>query len=266
MKAVRKSKWIAVLMPFVLAVLLLSACGTKTYSVKITDQNTTTEVEANSSQTVDDVLTEAGIALAEHDEVTPALDTKIDENVTEIKVARYAKVTIIDGEEKIEVELVGADAAKALQTAGITLGVNDTIDCDANAFLKDGMTITIGRKNTVSVEADGETKEVVTEAKTVEELLKEVGITLNEGDTVAPEAAAVLKDGDKIVVTRYVAPVVETPVAQAPSWQPDYSQDYSQQPAGRYEVSRVAYPNCADGSHGYYEVTYSDGSVEYIEY
>ena len=35
---------------------------------------------------------------------------------------------------------------------------------------------------------------------------------------------------------------------------------------GRYEVSRVAVPNCADGSHGYYEITYSDGSKEYVEY
>ena len=35
---------------------------------------------------------------------------------------------------------------------------------------------------------------------------------------------------------------------------------------GRYEVNRVAVPNCADGSHGYYEITYSDGTVEYVEY
>lgn len=265
MKSVRKSKWIAIFMAAVLAALLLSACGAKTYSVKIIDQNTTIAAEATSNQTVKDVLSESGVTVTDRDEVTPALDTKIDENVTEIIVSRYAKVTIIDGENKVEVELVGGDASKALQIAGIILGINDTIDCDENAFLEDGMIITIGRKNAVTVEVDGETKEVVTEAGTVEELLKELGITLSQGDTVAPEAAAVLKDGDKIVITRYVAPA-QAPVAQEPVWQPDYSQDYNQQPAGRYEVSRVAYPNCADGSHGYYEVTYSDGSVEYIEY
>ena len=262
MKSLRKAKWIAVIMAAVLAMTLISACGTKTYTLNIIDQNTTTEVEANSKQTVSDVLTEAGITLAERDEVTPALDTKIDETVTEIKISRYAKVTIVDGEDKKDVELVGGTVSNALQTAGVKLGVNDTIDCDATAWLKDGMVITVERKYAVSVEADGETKEVVTASKTVEELLKELEITLKEGDTVAPEAATELKDGDKIVVTRYVAPVVQTQVWQ----QPDYSQYYYQQPVGRYEVSRVAYPNCADGSHGYYEITYSDGSVEYVEY
>lgn len=34
----------------------------------------------------------------------------------------------------------------------------------------------------------------------------------------------------------------------------------------RTVVSQVAFPNCDDPSHGYYEITYSDGSVEYEEY
>ena len=276
MSTARKTKGIAVILVAILTVLTVSACGTKTYTVKIIDQNTTIETEATSNETVRDVLAEAGITLGERDEVTPSLDTKIDDTVTEIKISRYAKVTIIDGEDKIEVELVGGLVSNALQTAGITLGANDKIDCDATDFLTDKMVITIERQKSVSLEADGTTKEVLTAAKTVEDFLKEQGITLNTGDTVSPEATAVLKDGDKIVVTRYVAPVEEQTVWQQPDnsqvyyepQQPDNSQDYSepQQPAGRYEVSRIAYPNCADGSHGYYEVTYSDGSVEYIEY
>lgn len=35
---------------------------------------------------------------------------------------------------------------------------------------------------------------------------------------------------------------------------------------GRYEVSRQAYPDCDGSGHGYYEITYSDGSVETVEY
>jgi hypothetical protein len=33
-----------------------------------------------------------------------------------------------------------------------------------------------------------------------------------------------------------------------------------------YEVSREAYDDCDGSGHGYYEITYSDGSVEYEEY
>lgn len=36
--------------------------------------------------------------------------------------------------------------------------------------------------------------------------------------------------------------------------------------SGRYEVSRQAYPDCDGSGHGYYEITYSDGSVETVEY
>ncbi|MBR3243092.1 MAG: DUF348 domain-containing protein, partial [Parasporobacterium sp.] len=229
------------------------------------------------------VLAEAGITLGERDEVTPALETKIDDTINEIHVSRYAKVTIVDGDDTVDVELVGGLVSTALETAGITLGANDKMDCDAADFLTDNMVITIERQKSVSLEADGETKEILTASETVEDFLKEQGISLNTGDTVSPEAQTVLKDGDKIVVTRYVAPVEEQPdnsqnnyeqqaadnsqYYQEPQ-QADNSQYYQepQQAAGRYEVSRVAYPNCADGSHGYYEITYSDGSVEYIEY
>lgn len=51
----------------------------------------------------------------------------------------------------------------------------------------------------------------------------------------------------------------------------DYSQDqsYSQpaaQPQQPYEVSRQQYDDCDGSGHGYYEITYSDGSVSYEEY
>ena len=32
------------------------------------------------------------------------------------------------------------------------------------------------------------------------------------------------------------------------------------------EVSRQAYDDCDGSGHGYYEITYSDGSVRYEEY
>lgn len=51
----------------------------------------------------------------------------------------------------------------------------------------------------------------------------------------------------------------------------DYSQDQSSsqpaaQPQQPYEVSRQQYDDCDGSGHGYYEITYSDGSVSYEEY
>jgi len=36
--------------------------------------------------------------------------------------------------------------------------------------------------------------------------------------------------------------------------------------SGKTEVSRVAFPSCADPDHGYYEITWSDGTKTYEEY
>ena len=37
-------------------------------------------------------------------------------------------------------------------------------------------------------------------------------------------------------------------------------------PQGKYEVSRQAYDDCDGSGHGYYEITYSDGSTAREEY
>lgn len=43
-------------------------------------------------------------------------------------------------------------------------------------------------------------------------------------------------------------------------------QQQQQQAPAVYEVSRVAYDDCDGSGHGYFEITYSDGSVAYEEY
>ena len=55
--------------------------------------------------------------------------------------------------------------------------------------------------------------------------------------------------------------------------QASYSYEYDAESEGetsasseRTEVGRQAYDDCDGSGHGYYEITYSDGSVEYEEY
>ena len=47
--------------------------------------------------------------------------------------------------------------------------------------------------------------------------------------------------------------------------EPSYSEPAAQ-PAAPYEVSRQQYDDCDGSGHGYYEITYSDGSVSYENY
>lgn len=55
------------------------------------------------------------------------------------------------------------------------------------------------------------------------------------------------------------------PVQQPQASQPDNSAGQTQ-PQEVYEVSREAYDDCDGSGHGYYEITYSDGSVAIEEY
>lgn len=54
---------------------------------------------------------------------------------------------------------------------------------------------------------------------------------------------------------------------QQPAEQPPAAQEPVQEaPQEVYEVSRVAYDDCDGSGHGYYEITYSDGSTAYEKY
>lgn len=329
-----------------ICILMLTSCGSEV-ALTIRDQKVTTEVTISAGKTVADALDAAGIVLGDKDMTEPAADTKITEDLSEITINRYALVTFIDGNKKTEAEVTGGTVGDALDAAGITLGGNDTLlEYEVTDPVEDGMTVTIGHNKVITVLADGEKKEVTTEAATVRELLDEMKVLLGEDDIIEPSAENEIKHGDTVTVKRVtykeeeikeVLPyetkteesdsmdagtsevtqkgkkgekttvirikyidgeeaeretvsekVTKKPVDEIvtngtkepePEPEPEPAQEESyeyeepeetyyepEQPQGRYIVSQVAYPNCDDPSHGYYEITWSDGTVEYVEY
>ena len=241
----------------------------------VQDNGTTTEVSTQTGKTVSDALDAAKVKVGEKDKVDPALDTKLDDKTTKIVVERYAKVKVVKGSESKDVELYGGTVADALKAAGVELSANDTTDVDASAYVKDGMTVNVFTTKKVKVSVDGgEATEVSTKVATVGDVLAEKGIKLAEGDEVNPSAGTALTDGMEITVTTAAHKQAQADVAAAEAdaaaaaAQADHgevAQDAGDA-GGVYEVSRTAVPNCADGSHGYYEINYSDGTVAYEEY
>ena len=87
------------------------------------------------------------------------------------------------------------------------------------------------------VDGAEESREATGETVTKEPVNKVVRVgTKEEAPAAPPEAAP-------------AAPAEEAPAAPE-----------------RSVVSKKAYYDCSDNSHGYYEITYSDGSVEYEEF
>lgn len=181
---------------------VFSACGAKQVSVTVNDAGTKTVVTADVGTVIGALLESAGITLGEKDVTEPNADEKIEETTTEITVKRYAKVTVVKGDEKKEVELVGGTVEEAIKQAGFTLAEGDAADAELTAYLKDGMTINITSALKVTLTIDGSTKEYTTSAVDVKGFLDEQGVQLGADDEVSEKTDAKLTDGMKITVKR----------------------------------------------------------------
>ena len=331
-----KKHYFGKILALVMAVCMLScclvACGGKEIALTVNDRGTKTEVTANVGNTVAQVLEKAQITLGEKDETEPAKDAKITEDVKEIIVKRYAKITVVLGDEKKEIEVVGGTVEDAIKKAGYTLDGGITSDTPATDYVKDGMTITLTKGLTVELTMDGKTTTISTSAKTVADLANE--LKLGADDELSEKAETAITDGMKLTVRRveykevketekisfeteerysdsissgssevtqegvdgekevtykvkYVdgkedsrksvsEKVTKEPVNKIVTYgtaSDDSGYDGGNQgggsdstPAGRTVVSRQQVPDCDGSGHGYYIITYSDGSEEYEEY
>ena len=308
---------------FALAMLLLAAgCGgTKTVTVS-DDGVENTAVEVKSGASVQEILQEAQITIGEKDEVTPALtDKPQDGEIVEIK--RYAQVNIVTDTATKTVELVGGTVEDALKEAGITVAEDESLNVEKDAKLStlDG-DIVIAKMLTVKLTADGKTEEFSTPVVTVKEFLAAQGVEYTETDRLSPTENEKLTQGLEIVLQR-VEEKTETVKENIPfdtEKETDASLDKGTTKTkregvngekevtykitlvdgeeesrevtdekvlkeavnavvlvggkeeaetganGKVIVSKVAVPDCDGSGHGYYVITYADGTEDYEDY
>ena len=179
-------------------------------------------------------------------------------------------VTVVDGSTRTEVQVSsGAKVSEALAEAGVKLGDKDTCSPAADTALTAAATVTVTRYT------EGEVKEeVVTEkiAYTTKEVYSD---DIAEGEKVVTQKGV---DGEKEITYKvtYVdgketarelvsEKIVKDPVEEIitiGTGSDDDGYDGNEE-SGRTEISRVPYYDCDGSGHGYYEITYDDGSVEY---
>lgn len=96
----------------------------------------------------------------------------------------------------------------------------------------------------------------------VDEKWCKVTLGEKEGYVVKEYLTESKEEADQAVKSEEAAQAAAEAAAAAAAAQ----QSQSSGGSGRYEVSRQAYPDCDGSGHGYYEITYSDGSVETVDY
>lgn len=186
--------------------------------------------------------------------------------------AQDVNVTIDDNGTTTEVSVAsGKTVGDALAAADIKVGDKDVVDPALDTKI-DGQTnkVSIKRCVTVKVDDDGQVKDVELVGGTVADALTHAEIVLSDGDSVDVDVNAPLQDGMTIVVTRAQATSPQSGDAgySGSSYDGGASDDVAadEPPAERSLVSKTPVPNCNDENHGYYEILYSDGSMEYEEY
>lgn len=181
--------------------------------------------------------------------------------------AASGTVTVVDEDNKTEIPINGATVEEVLKAAGIELGNFDQTEPDRKEAVKDGDTITIKRA------------EIKTETKTEEipfDVQEAYSDTMASGESTVTQAGqngqkevtynVAYIDGKEVKRKAVEEKVIKEAVPQIVTYGTGQGNQQQGGDGGKYEVSREAFPNCADGSHGYYDITYSDGSHEYVEY
>lgn len=221
--------------------------------------------------TVGELLQQEGITLSEKQHVNYGLDESLKDGM-EIKVSDSFDVEVLCDGKTYEQNTEAETVRDLLAELEINVGKDDRVTPGVEEAVTDGMKVVVNRvtfdtvveKEAIAFETTYEDDASMPKGKeqTVtdgEEGEKEITykVTYVDGAEESRE-----KEGEK-VTKEPVNKVVkvgtkeEEPVsnAQAPAGS-----------GGRSVVEKKAYYDCNGSGHGYYEITYSDGSVEYEEF
>ena len=243
---------------------LTSILVTRFYNVTIKDGDTEIEVSFN-GETVADALKTAGVTVGDEDSLNYPDEAYLEEGMV-IEVTHSKTVTLKDGGKSNKVTTAAATVGELLEEQDIKLGEEDSVSPSADTKLASGDTVTVTR---VTYEEITEEEEIWFEEETqysdnyAEGTSQVTTPGINGMKNVTYKVKYV--DGKEDSREMISEEITTEPVTQIVTIGTAASY-VEPEPQGIYEVSRTAYPSCADGSHGYYEIVWSDGSTTYEVY
>ena len=160
------------------------------------------QVVPTRAATVGDILNKLSIKHNEFDLVEPSLKAPIDSDNFSITVNHALPISIEDNGKLTILMSPYKDPREAVEKAGIKLYSADKVSIKYQTGLYGNQSLerqlVIDRANTINVSIYGQLVERHTRAKTVNELLAEMGITPEATDTVLPSLNTKL-DGNQLV-------------------------------------------------------------------
>lgn len=168
----------------------------KTLTLDVDGQQSTVSVFG---RTVKDVLGSSQVKLAQGDQVFPAVGARVDNGDTVVvRTAKQIEVEI-DGKREV-LTSTAATVGEILDELG-TRATGAEVSASRSDFVGRSV-LRISTQKEVTVSIDGQTMTTVTAFETVRDLLLDMGVVLEEGDTVSPSLDTVLEDGMDVTVSR----------------------------------------------------------------
>jgi uncharacterized protein YabE (DUF348 family) len=155
--------------------------------------------------TLRQAFAESKIQVDPNDLIEPGLDSSLTASSYSVNVYRARPVTIIDGSVRQKVMSPYQTARQIVEHAQITLQDEDQTVVNANTDIVSqgaGLQLTIQRATPLSFVLYGKHIDAYTQAKTVDEMLKQKHITLGKDDTLSVPVATPISAGMTVELWR----------------------------------------------------------------
>ena len=169
--------------------------GNKILTVFESGQKTSFKTNA---KTVREALKAQKINLSKEDSVEPGLDEELTGAEYSINIYRAKPVVIEDGELKTKILTAAQTPRQIAEKAGLNVHNEDKLAFEESGnILEDGSinTLKITRAKEISVDLFGKTESFRTQAKTVEDFLKEKKIVLGKDDGISIDLKTQIVNG-----------------------------------------------------------------------
>lgn len=176
-----------------------AATSETSYIVDIYEGSQVTRIETTET-VAEKVVAEAGIQLSENDRLI--LDNFNPGKDSRIEIYRACQVTFVHADGKTVDTTFAGTVEELIENQGVTLSDNLFSSVNVNAVVTNNLRVEIISAFDIIINVDGEEKAVQTTEKTVGDVLREQGITLDEDDEVSPTADTVLSNDLVIDVLR----------------------------------------------------------------
>jgi uncharacterized protein YabE (DUF348 family) len=186
-------------------VLAIVAGGTSAFAVM--HKTVTVDVDGHVGsksafgRTVGDVLAGSGVPVASRDRVQPPVDSVASDG--EEIVVRHARLLTLEIDGRSEtVWTTALTVGEALDALGSRTAGARTSASRSQPLGRDGALLRLSTAKTIHVVDDATTSDLATNASTVRDALREMGVVLGASDRVSVPLETTLVDGVVIVVSR----------------------------------------------------------------